>query len=106
MIRNSPGPFTFQKRPSMNTTPRSYSRRIFTAEMTRRTSRRTTTARAISWIIVHLHSLSSTPSQVEGTAIDGHSVAPRLTRSAEGRQVQLPVGFEGKGIGGFDPTLF
>ena len=26
MIRTSPGPFTFQKRPSRNTTPRSYSR--------------------------------------------------------------------------------
>src|SRR5258706_9974586 len=27
-ITTSPGPFTFQKRPSMNTTPRSYSRRM------------------------------------------------------------------------------
>src|SRR5512139_1042229 len=28
MMITSPGPFTFQKRPSMNTTPRSYSRRM------------------------------------------------------------------------------
>src|SRR5512143_33747 len=28
MMSTSPGPFTFQKRPSMNTTPRSYSRRM------------------------------------------------------------------------------
>ncbi|MDR9030621.1 hypothetical protein FEP55_05997 [Burkholderia multivorans] len=28
MISTSPGPLTFQNRPSMNTTPRSYSRKM------------------------------------------------------------------------------
>src|SRR5690606_31660328 len=37
MMITSPGPFTRQKRPSMNTTPRSYSRRMRMAENSSRT---------------------------------------------------------------------
>ena len=43
MISTRPGPFTFQKRPSMNTTPRSYSRKMRIAENSSRTTSATST---------------------------------------------------------------
>src|SRR5512135_942336 len=46
MIR--PGPFTFQKRPSVKTTPRSYSRKIRRLENTSKASSSTTTPKLIS----------------------------------------------------------